>query len=251
MSESEIGWLDLEDASNVRDLGGLPAATGRTRHGVLLRSDALDALTSADVAVLASRGRGPRRRPPHRRRAGGAGGRPAPADRPPTASWRPSTTRSSPGRQARDAAFAAGVDPITIMAEGYGGLLESRPMLRRCSAASSNRPACRARPLLGRQGSHGRAGRAAARAAGVEREAVVTDYAGPSSEAGVVARRAAPTPTQLAREIPASCWRPIPRRWRSCWPASTSAGAAPRPTSRPMAPRPPRSTDWRELLVDR
>jgi protein tyrosine/serine phosphatase len=48
-----VGWIDLEGAHNVRDLGGLAVAGGgRTRDGVLLRSDALDQLTAADVDRL-------------------------------------------------------------------------------------------------------------------------------------------------------------------------------------------------------
>jgi len=46
------GWIELDGAYNVRDLGGLPARTGVTRSGVLLRADALDALTNDDVACL-------------------------------------------------------------------------------------------------------------------------------------------------------------------------------------------------------
>jgi protein tyrosine/serine phosphatase len=45
-------WIALEGAANARDLGGLPAAGGRTRYHVLLRADALDGLTDADVAHL-------------------------------------------------------------------------------------------------------------------------------------------------------------------------------------------------------
>src|SRR5262249_15793904 len=45
-------WIDLDGAYNVRDLGGLPARDGVTRSGVLLRADALDTLTEADVARL-------------------------------------------------------------------------------------------------------------------------------------------------------------------------------------------------------
>ena len=49
-------WLDLEGAHNVRDLGGLPlVGGGATRHGVLLRADALDRLSAADVSALADR----------------------------------------------------------------------------------------------------------------------------------------------------------------------------------------------------
>jgi protein-tyrosine phosphatase len=52
MSDLASSWIELEGAHNVRDLGGLPAATGLTRPGVLLRSDGLDALTEADVRLL-------------------------------------------------------------------------------------------------------------------------------------------------------------------------------------------------------
>jgi protein tyrosine/serine phosphatase len=47
-------WLPLEGAYNARDLGGLPLADGRlTRQGVLLRTDTLQELTDADVKWLA------------------------------------------------------------------------------------------------------------------------------------------------------------------------------------------------------
>src|SRR5262245_22644223 len=49
---STVGWIELEGAHNVRDLGGLRAGSGRTRTGVLLRSDALDQLTAGDVRRL-------------------------------------------------------------------------------------------------------------------------------------------------------------------------------------------------------
>ena len=101
-----------------------------------------------------------------------------------------------------------------------------------------------ARPLLGRQGPHGRAGRLLLEAAGVEREAVVADYAATQQRMeGVVARLSGSDAYQRwPTRSPPSCWRPIPRRWRSCWRGSTSAGAGPRPTSRPMARRRPPST---------
>ena len=41
-------WIELAGAHNARDLGGLRAGSRRTRPGVLLRSDALDALTADD-----------------------------------------------------------------------------------------------------------------------------------------------------------------------------------------------------------
>jgi protein tyrosine/serine phosphatase len=47
-------WLPLEGAYNARDLGGLPLGNGRfTRQGVLLRTDTLQELTDADVKWLA------------------------------------------------------------------------------------------------------------------------------------------------------------------------------------------------------
>ncbi|MEX2289348.1 MAG: tyrosine-protein phosphatase [Mycobacteriales bacterium] len=48
-----MGWIDLDGAVNVRDLGGLPTIDGRTtRDGVLLRADNLQDLSEADVARL-------------------------------------------------------------------------------------------------------------------------------------------------------------------------------------------------------
>jgi protein-tyrosine phosphatase len=44
--------IKLEGAHNVRDLDGLAAGDASTRADVLFRSDALDALTAADVNVL-------------------------------------------------------------------------------------------------------------------------------------------------------------------------------------------------------
>jgi protein-tyrosine phosphatase len=46
------GWIELDGAHNVRDLGGLRAGSSRTRTGVLLRSDALHELTTNDVEHL-------------------------------------------------------------------------------------------------------------------------------------------------------------------------------------------------------
>ncbi len=51
------GWVDLEGAVNVRDLGGLPVSGGgTTASGVLLRADNLQGLTASDVARLESVG---------------------------------------------------------------------------------------------------------------------------------------------------------------------------------------------------
>ncbi|MFI0352037.1 tyrosine-protein phosphatase [Actinomadura sp. 9N407] len=46
-------WIDLDGAVNVRDLGGLPTADGRTtRRGRVLRSDNLQDLSVADARLL-------------------------------------------------------------------------------------------------------------------------------------------------------------------------------------------------------
>jgi protein-tyrosine phosphatase len=48
-----VRWIELENAVNVRDVGGLPADGGsRTRQGQLVRSDNLQDLSSADVTRL-------------------------------------------------------------------------------------------------------------------------------------------------------------------------------------------------------
>ena len=48
-----MGWIELEGAVNVRDVGGLPTVDGRrTRGGVLVRADNLQDLTDVDVERL-------------------------------------------------------------------------------------------------------------------------------------------------------------------------------------------------------
>lgn len=47
------GWIDLDGAANVRDLGGLPAGDGRSvRPGRLIRADNLQGLSPSDVERL-------------------------------------------------------------------------------------------------------------------------------------------------------------------------------------------------------
>ncbi len=208
MPEPEIAWLDLEGASNVRDLGGLPAATGRTRHGVLLRSDALDALTEADVAVLAGVGVAhvvDLRTAAERAERGAGLLRSTGATYSELEAFDDAVLARR--RRARNAAFAAGVDPIAIMAEGYGEMLELAgptfatvlgrlvepagvPVLVHCSAGK-DRTGVLVALLL--------------EAAGVEREAVVADYAATQQRMdGVVARLSGSDAyQQLAHEIPA------------------------------------------------
>ena len=47
--------LDVDGVSNVRDVGGIPAAGGRVRAGVLLRSGQLSGATTAGAAALRAR----------------------------------------------------------------------------------------------------------------------------------------------------------------------------------------------------
>ena len=48
-----IGWVDLDGVVNMRDVGGLPTADGRSvRTGRLLRSDNLQDLTERDIRRL-------------------------------------------------------------------------------------------------------------------------------------------------------------------------------------------------------
>jgi protein-tyrosine phosphatase len=48
-----VSWIELENAVNVRDLGGLPTEGGKqTKHGQLVRSDNLQGLSEADVKRL-------------------------------------------------------------------------------------------------------------------------------------------------------------------------------------------------------
>jgi protein-tyrosine phosphatase len=48
----EPQWIDIPGAHNVRDVGGLPAQSGRTRSGVLLRGDNLDDITEDGMQVV-------------------------------------------------------------------------------------------------------------------------------------------------------------------------------------------------------
>lgn len=47
--------LDIEGVSNVRDVGGIPVASGRIRSGILLRSGQLSGATTAGVTALRAR----------------------------------------------------------------------------------------------------------------------------------------------------------------------------------------------------
>jgi len=201
--------IRLEGAHNVRDLDGLPAGDAVTRAGVLLRSDALDSLTPADVAVLveqyrvahvidlrshaerAEKGRGP---------LGETAVRYSDLD---------VIDEADLARRSdhRAASFAAGIDPNVIIADGYVELLElgasafvaalesivspgGAPALVHC-AIGKDRTGVLVALLLG--------------TAGVEREAIVADYALSHQTLGHIREQLEQSEAfqALARQIPA------------------------------------------------
>lgn len=108
----------------MRDLGGLEAGSGRTRPGVLFRSDALDLLSDADIALLTRAHRVEHvldLRSAEERLEGGptplalAG---VPHHHLPVIDGDDLERR----RSARAAAVAAGQEPDEIMADGYAEL---------------------------------------------------------------------------------------------------------------------------------
>lgn len=197
-----VSWIDLAGAHNARDLGGLPVADGRTRAGVLLRSDALDALTADDVDGLVAR-RGLAHvidlRSAHERVERGRGLLGATAVRytelevigPDDLARR---------AEVRAAAFASGRSPARILGDGYVELLDlgaaaftdafrrivepgGTPVLVHC-AIGKDRTGVLVALLLD--------------AAGVDRDEIVADYARSGERMA-----------------------PIIERWRAAGPAST------------------------------
>jgi protein tyrosine/serine phosphatase len=119
-------WIELAGAHNARDLGRLRAGSRRTRPGVLLRSDALDALTADDVEQLVDRlglAHVVDLRSAHERLERGRG---------PLGDTDVRYTEvevigpEDLARRAetRAAAFAAGLPPARILSDGYVELLE-------------------------------------------------------------------------------------------------------------------------------
>ena len=204
-------WLDLQGAVNVRDVGGLRAAGGKTtRPGVLIRSDAVHQLTEADVARL----------------LGDIGLRHiidlrAPGERREQARGRLGSTSVvyseldvltdeiiAERRKQREEAFARGdTDPATLIAEGYHQLLhhgrvafaaalervstpQGAPALVHCSVGK-DRTGVLVALLLD--------------AAGVHRADIVADYAATDERMSLVRDRLAAMTayTKLAADTPA------------------------------------------------
>jgi protein tyrosine/serine phosphatase len=205
----EPNWIDCDGAHNVRDLGGFPTEFGLTRRRVLLRADALDALSASDVAHLvdevglahvvdlrsagerAERGRG---------LLGDTSIEYSDLDviDDLTLAFR---------RDARTAAVEAGTDPEIIIGDGYVQLLDvgatsfvtalerivasgGTPVLVHC-AAGKDRTGVLVALLLD--------------AAGVDRDVIVADYAATQERMDAILARLLPAAAyqHLAEDIPA------------------------------------------------
>jgi protein tyrosine/serine phosphatase len=199
----------LTGAQNVRDVGGLPAGPGTTRTGILLRGDALDALTEADVEQLVDT-IGVRHvidlRSPAERRERGRGLLGATAVRYSDLDVIDEQVLARRSEQ-RKVAFAAGTDPVRIIADGYDELADlgaqafvsaietlvapdGVPALVHC-AIGKDRTGVLVALLLD--------------AAGVDREAIVADYGLSHDSVQAVRARLADSPAfeALAEQVPA------------------------------------------------
>ena len=203
-------WIELAGACNVRDLGGLPLRHGgATRSGVLLRADALDGLTDDDVLALIEsfglrhvvdlRSQGERRE----RGRGPLGDHPITYTEVEVISNGVLGARQS----ARKQRYAAGDPPDVIMAEGYIHLLElGGPALAQsvdAVAADGGTPA-----LFHCSAGKDRTGVFAALLldlVGVERDAIVADYALTSERIDAVFARlsGAESFARMAAAVPA------------------------------------------------
>jgi protein-tyrosine phosphatase len=206
---STCAWIELDGAYNVRDLGGLPARDGVTRSGVLLRADALDALTEADVACLVEQ-----------RSLAQVFDLRSHAERLQRGRGRLGTTAViyseleviveadlERRRNERATAFASGAEPEDILALGYAELLDlgraafataltrlvapgGTPALVHC-AAGKDRTGVLVALLLD--------------AAGVERHAIVADYAATQERMAPIIDRLASASAYhaMAEQVPA------------------------------------------------
>ncbi len=203
-------WLELDGCVNARDVGGLPTTSGlTTRTRTLIRSDAVHQLSERDVRVLVDeigvrhvvdlRSAGERREHP-RGRLSAAGV---------THSELDVLTDEviAHRRSEREAAFTSGqTEPAILIGEGYSQFLElgrhafvdalellaeadGTPALVHCTAGK-DRTGVLVALLL--------------ELAGVDRRAVVADYAATGERIELVRQRLAATPAyvELARTAP-------------------------------------------------
>jgi protein tyrosine/serine phosphatase len=220
MHELASSWIELEGAHNVRDLGGLPTAAGLTRHGVLLRSDGLDALTVGDLRLLVDEVglaqvidlRAPSERNERTEGTLQAAGI--------TMSPLPVVTDEDIRRRKGDRVqqFQTGEDPAAIMANGYVELAELggpalSTALRRITAPGGS-PA-----IVHCSAGKDRTGVLVALlldVVGVEREVIVADYAATQERmAAVVERlRNASAFHELAHRVAAFAYEARPETMR-------------------------------------
>jgi protein-tyrosine phosphatase len=209
--------IALEGAHNVRDLDGLAADSANTRVGVLLRSDALDALTPSDVEVLVD-GYGLahvidlRSRAERLEKGRGLLGQSAVRYSDLDVVDEANLARR---QENRSSSFAAGIDPNVIIADGYVELLElgapafvaalesivapgGAPALVHC-AIGKDRTGVLVALLLG--------------ASGVDREAIVADYALSHQTMGHIREQLEQSEAfqALARQIPAFVFDATPQ----------------------------------------
>ena len=209
--------IALEGAHNVRDLDGLAAGSASTRVGVLLRSDALDALTPNDVEVLVDGYRlahvvDLRSRAERMEKGRGLLGQSAVRYSDLDVVDEANLARRQDNRAS---SFAAGIDPNVIIADGYVELLElgapafvaalesiaapgGAPALVHC-AIGKDRTGVLVALLLG--------------AAGVERKAIVADYALSHETMGHIREQLEQSEAfqALARHIPAFVFDATPQ----------------------------------------
>ena len=210
MTDSIVhAWIELDGAYNVRDLGGLPARDGVTRPGVLLRSDALDALTDDDVACLVEQRSlvhvfDLRSRSEREQRGRGPLGATTVTYSELEVIVEADVERR---RRERSVALASGTAPDDILALGYAELLDlgraafpaaltrlvapdGTPALVHC-AAGKDRTGVLVALLLD--------------AAGVDREAIVADYAATQERMAPIIERLASASAYhaVAEQVPA------------------------------------------------
>jgi protein tyrosine/serine phosphatase len=199
-----VGWIDLDGAVNVRDLGGLPTDDGRqVLTGRLLRGDNLQDLSSADVRLLVTAiglTTVVDLRSPHEVEAEGPGPLTQVGS---VRHWRHSVLPEF--GQPADVAAALGMTrrerdlsryPDDPRCGSYLGYLEDRP--DQVVAALRGIASAPGAALVHCAAGKDRTGVVVAlalRAAGVRRDAVIADYAASAERIGAVLDRLRSSPT--------------------------------------------------------
>ena len=202
-----VGWIALQGAANVRDLGGLPAQDGRpvVAHR-LLRGDNLQGLTSADVTLLTD-GIGLTTvvdlRSPSEVSAEG----PGPLTRVDSVHHEHHSVLAERGAATDAAADALAVRrppsksryPDDVMSDHYLGYLRDRP--QQVVGALRSVAHAPGAALVNCAAGKDRTGVVVALAlsvAGVQRDAIVADYAASAERIGAILARLRASPTYQA-----------------------------------------------------